>query len=99
MCIRDSVNTAPIISNVTIIESTPVCGVEATNAAVEDLLAPLSRNDAAIGITPQEHTGRGIPKITDLKTANLLFSDKCFFIVFFDIKIDVIPAKKNPNSK
>lgn len=42
-------------------ESTPVCGVAIRKEVVAPLLAPSLRNDMAVGITPQEHRGNGIP--------------------------------------
>jgi hypothetical protein len=42
------------------------------NAKVEPLLAPLFLILAASGMTPQEHTGSGIPKMLDLKTDLIL---------------------------
>ena len=44
-----------------IIESIPVCGVDIRNAVVAPFEAPSLRNDIAVGITPQEQSGRGIP--------------------------------------
>ena len=52
-------------------ESTPVIGVEMRNERVEPLLAPLFLIPAAKGITPQEQTGSGIPKMVDLMTETM----------------------------
>ena len=48
--------------------STPVCGVESRKAVVAPLLAPWRRRDAATGITPHEHSGKGTPKRLALTT-------------------------------
>lgn len=56
---------------VAMIESTPVCGVAIRNETVAPFDAPSLRSDIAVGITPHEHKGRGIPnmaaKNVDLK--------------------------------
>ena len=48
-------------------ESTPVVGVETRNERTLDLCAPSFLKELANGITPHEHTGRGIPKIVALR--------------------------------
>jgi len=54
-------NSGPSMVQVTRMESTPVCGVDNRKAVVAARLAPCCRNEAATGITPQEHKGRGTP--------------------------------------
>src|SRR3989338_4702058 len=44
------------------IESTPVSGVDIKNESVAPFEAPLLRNDIAVGKTPHEHNGNGMPK-------------------------------------
>ena len=48
--------------------STPVCGVESRNETVAARLAPWRRNEAATGITPHEHSGKGTPSIAAFNT-------------------------------
>ena len=43
-------------------ESTPVCGVAIRNDVVAPLLAPSLCSDIAVGRTPHEHSGSGMPK-------------------------------------
>jgi hypothetical protein len=68
---RRIANGNPIIEYVAKIESTPVEGVEIKKETVAPRLAPSFRRAIAVGITPQEQIGRGIPKSvaqrTDLK--------------------------------
>ena len=54
--------------NVAMMESTPVCGVAIRNDATAPLDAPSLRNDIAVGMTPQEQRGRGMPKRAALTT-------------------------------
>ena len=61
--------------------------------------APSLRSDIAVGITPQEHKGRGIPNnvafrtdLNELSPRNLLYSE-------FGINACIIPANRKPNSK
>jgi len=54
-------NSGPSREYVAIMESNPVVGVDTKNDKILDLCAPSLLKEDAIGITPQEHTGRGIP--------------------------------------
>ena len=64
-------NGSPIRLDVAIMESTPVCGVAIRNDVAAPFDAPSLRSDIAVGITPHEHSGSGIPNsvafTTDLK--------------------------------
>lgn len=60
----------PIKEKVARMESTPVCGVEIRNETVPPFDAPFLKNAVPVGITPQEHNGKGIPKI-DANTDDL----------------------------
>ena len=59
---RIMANGNPINENVAMIESTPVCGVAIRKETAAPLLAPSRRNDIAVGRTPHEQSGRGMPK-------------------------------------
>ena len=59
---RIMANGNPINENVAMIESTPVCGVAIRNDTVAPLLAPSRLRDIAVGRTPHEHSGSGMPK-------------------------------------
>ena len=53
-------------------ESTPVCGVAMRNDIVAPFDAPSLRKDIAVGITPQEHNGNGMPNMAALSTERKL---------------------------
>ena len=53
-------------------ESTPVWGVAMRNEIVAPFDAPSLRKDIAVGITPQEQSGNGIPKIAAPSTERKL---------------------------
>ena len=59
---RITAKGSPINENVAMMESTPVCGVAIRNDTVAPLLAPSRRRDIAVGSTPHDHRGRGMPK-------------------------------------
>ena len=61
-------NGHPIRLPVAMIESTPVCGVLIRNAATDPFDAPSLRSDMAVGITPHEHSGSGMPMSAALIT-------------------------------
>ena len=58
--------------------STPVCGVEVRKDTVAPLLAPSFRNDMAVGITPQEQSGKGMPKAAAFSTEPKLRFERWF---------------------
>jgi hypothetical protein len=90
------VKTHPNIPKVARIESIPVIGVEIKNESVAPLLAPLFLILVARGITPQEHTGRGIPK-TVAFTTELTFSlPKCFVTIESGTNSCITPANISP---
>ena len=55
------------------IESTPICGVEIMKATVAPREAPSFLSDIAVGMTPHEHKGNGIP-INPASNTDLKFS-------------------------
>ena len=61
-------NGHPRNDAVTIIESTPVCGVAIKNPVDAPFDAPNFLREIAVGTTLHEHKGNGIPIITALKT-------------------------------
>jgi hypothetical protein len=66
-------NGIPSTDAVAKIESTPVCGVEIRNETVAPRDAPSRLSEAAVGITPHEHSGRGIPNSAAQSTERKLF--------------------------
>ncbi len=79
-------------------ESTHVIGVEIRNESVAPLEAPDFLMDVASGITPQEQTGRGIPKTVDLTTDETLSFPKCLVTILSGTSSCKRPAKINPKS-
>ena len=56
--------------------STPVWGVAMRKAVVAPFEAPSLRSDMAVGITPQEQRGRGIPNNVAFTTLRNDFPDR-----------------------
>ena len=95
---RYSVKIHPNIPYVASMESIPVMGVEMRKESVAPLLAPDFLIDVARGITPQEHTGRGIPKMVDLSTEEMLSFPKCLVTILSGTISCKIPANARPKS-
>ena len=57
-------------------ESTPVCGVAIKKETTAPLEAPSLYKAMAVGITPQEHSGKGMPNKVAYKTDTQLFFAK-----------------------
>ena len=77
-------------------ESTPVIGVEIRKERVAPLLAPDFLMEVAKGMTPQEHTGRGMPNTVDLTTEEMLSLPKCLVTMLSGTSSCKIPAKRSP---
>ncbi len=71
-------------------------GVEIKKESVAPLLAPLFLMLVARGITPQEQTGKGIPKSVDLTTDQIFSFPRCFVTKLSGTNSCKIPAKSNP---
>jgi hypothetical protein len=80
-------------------ESIPVCGVAIRNETVAALDAPSFLNDIAVGITPHEHNGNGIPNNVAFRTVRNEFPLKNFRYNRPGINTCIIPANKNPISR
>ena len=81
------------------IESTPVCGVAIKNEITAPLEAPPLYRAIAVGITPQEHKGSGMPNNVAYKTEAQLFLDKYLANKCCGTNACKIPAKRNPNNR
>ena len=79
--------------------STPVCGVDSRNETVDPLLAPCWCRDMATGITPQEHSGSGMPNSVAFSTGRKPRPPRCRSTSFCETKTDNSPATKNPNNR
>ena len=79
-------------------ESIPVIGVEIRKESVAPLEAPDFLIEVARGITPQEQTGRGIPKTVDLTTEVILSLPRCLVTMLSGTSSWSIPAKMSPKS-
>ena len=69
---------SPISEYVATIESTPVCGVAIRNDTTAPFEAPSFRSDIAVGMTPHEQSGSGMPSSAALITERMEFLDKYF---------------------
>jgi hypothetical protein len=90
---------SPISENVAIMESTPVCGVAIRKEVTAPLEAPSLRMDIAVGITPQEHKGKGIPMSAALMTLEKDLRERYLWKYFPGIKVCMIPAIRKPKSR
>lgn len=92
-------NGNPIKENVAMIESTPVCGVAIRKEATAPLDAPSLRIDIAVGITPQEHKGKGMPISAALMTLEKDLRERYLWKYLPGIKVCIIPAMRKPRSR
>ena len=76
---RIMANPNPRTEKVASIESIPVCGVAIRNEATAPLEARSFLSPIAVGITPQEQSGSGIPTKAAYSTDNL-FSRERYFV-------------------
>jgi hypothetical protein len=61
---------------VAMMESTPVCGVAIRKEVTAPGEAPSLRSDMAVGITPQEQRGMGMPRRAALSTLRKDWRDR-----------------------
>ena len=66
----------PINEKVARMESMPVCGVAMRNEAMAPFDAFSFLSPIAVGMTPHEHSGRGIPNSAAHSTENLLLRER-----------------------
>ena len=64
---------------------------------VAPLDAPDYLMEVARGMTPQEQTGRGMPKMVDFITDEILSLPKCLVTILSGTSSCKTPAKSNPN--
>jgi len=81
------------------IESTPVSGVEIKKDTVDSLDAPSFLKPTAVGITPQEHKGKGVPIKLALRIDPKLLLPRCLANLRLEMNSWINPAKKNPNNR
>ena len=81
------------------IESTPVWGVAIKKDTVAPFDAPSRLSDIAVGITPHEHKGKGIPNNAAQHTDAKLLLDKYLLYNVLGTKTCIKPANKKPNNK
>jgi hypothetical protein len=80
-------------------ESTPVCGVAIRNDTVAPFDAPSLRIDAAVGITPHEHRGSGMPNMAAHITERKLLPDSLSAYILRGTNSCRIPAIRKPNRR
>jgi hypothetical protein len=78
------------------IEFIPDSGVEIKKDSTAPLDAPFFLNDMAVGITPHEHRGRGIPNKAAKSTDRKPGLPSCFAIRSLSINAWINPATKIP---
>ena len=91
-------NAGPRSDHVATMLSTPVCGVDIRNDVDAARDAPLRRMAIAVGSTPHEHNGSGMPINADLATDLHPVPDKCRANVFCGINACIKPAIRKPNN-
>ena len=69
------------------------------NEATAPFDAPSFLMPIAVGITPQEQSGSGMPKIAALKTERKSLCDKNLPYALLGMKECIMPARRNPNSR
>jgi len=79
--------------------SIPVWGVDSRKETVEPLLAPCLCSDIDTGMTPQEHKGRGTPKIDAFTSGQIPLPPRCLSTNCCDMRTERIPAMKKPNNR
>jgi len=79
-------------------ESTPVMGVEIRKDRVAPLDAPDFLMEVAKGMTPQEHTGSGMPKMVDLNTDFTSEEPRCLVTILSGTNSCKMPANTRPKS-
>ena len=80
-------------------ESIPVCGVAIRNEIVAPFDAPSFLNDMAVGITPHEHKGNGVPKMAAFITERKLLPLKNRLYIVLGINACIMPANVKPNKR
>jgi len=88
----------PSSEYVAAIESTPVCGVAIRKDVAAAGEAPWRRSDTAVGSTPHEHNGSGIPKRAALRTGFHPLPARWWLIVSGRTYTCSIPAIMNPSN-
>ena len=82
----------------TVIESTPVSGVDTKKEVVAALEAPARRKPTAAGITPHEHKGKGAPNNAALTTVFIPWPPSCFCIHAIGTNTFSNPASTKPSN-
>ena len=90
---------SPMSEKVAMMESTPVCGVAIRKEVTAPLEAPSLRMDIAVGITPQEHKGKGMPMSAALMTLEKDLRERYLWKYLPGMKVCMMPAMRKPKSK
>ena len=80
-------------------ESTPVCGVAIRKEVVAPLDAPSLRSDIAVGITPHEQSGSGMPSKAAFTTEPKVGLERYLWYSFDGTNECNSPAKRKPSNK
>ena len=90
---------SPMSEKVAMMESTPVCGVAIRKEVTAPLEAPSLRMDIAVGITPQEHNGKGMPMSAALMTLEKDLLERYLWKYLPGMKVCMMPAMRKPKSR
>jgi hypothetical protein len=92
-------NGMPSSDAVAKMESTPVCGVEMRKDTVAPFDAPSRYSDVAVGITPHEQSGSGMPNRAAHSTERKLLPASLSAYMRCGTNSRSIPATRKPNSR
>lgn len=79
-------------------ESTPVCGVAMRNEVEAPFEAPWRRSATAVGSTPHEQSGSGMPSRAAFTTGRHPWPDRWRLMVSGRMNTWSIPARMKPRS-
>ena len=88
----------PNSAYVAAMESTPVCGVAIRNAVVAPRDAPRLLSEMAVGSTPHEQSGSGIPSSAAFTTGRHPRPARWWLMVSGHTNTWSTPASRNPSS-
>jgi len=94
---RTMAKAGPRRDHVAAILSTPVCGVATRNEVEAARDAPLRRMATAVGSTPHEHSGRGMPISADFTTAFQPVPERWRANTRLGMKACITPANRKPS--
>lgn len=89
----------PISEKVAMMESTPVCGVAIRKEVTAPFEAPSFLRDMAVGMTPHEHSGKGMPSSAAFSTVRKDLRERYLWKYFAGTKACMMPASRKPSNR